>query len=72
MIEFVPKDTTSGHYMQFINGTMDIMNEFREMQEFLIVTDNASICVPFIINPIIIKREYAPVYLLPYLPKLNY
>ena len=69
---YVPKDTTSDHYIQFINGTMDIIDEFPEMQEFLIVMDNASIYAPFIIDPIIIKREYAPVYLLPYSPELNY
>ncbi|KAG1504754.1 hypothetical protein G6F47_001288 [Rhizopus delemar] len=27
----IPKGTTSGHYVQFINDVMDIMNEFPEM-----------------------------------------
>lgn len=30
----VPKGTTSGHYLNFINDTMDIMHEFPEMRGF--------------------------------------
>lgn len=30
----VPKGTTSGHYLNFINDTMDIMDEFPEMRGF--------------------------------------
>lgn len=42
---------------------MDIMNEFPEMNWVFIVMDNAPINVPEIINPMIKKRGYTPVYL---------
>jgi transposase len=67
----VPKGTTSGHYLNFINDTMDIMDEFPEMRGFFIVMDNAPIHVPDSIDPIIEKRGYKPVYLPPYSPELN-
>lgn len=60
---FVPKEATSGHYLNFINDTMDIMNEFPEMNWVFIVMNNAPINVPEIINPMIKKRGYTPVYL---------
>ncbi|KAG0929579.1 hypothetical protein G6F57_001341 [Rhizopus arrhizus] len=50
---------------------MDIINEFPEMREFHIVIDNAPIHVTSMIDPIIIKRENIPIYLLPYSPELN-
>ncbi|EIE88315.1 hypothetical protein RO3G_13026 [Rhizopus delemar RA 99-880] len=67
----VPKGTTSGHYTQFISDTMDIMDEFPEMRGFHIIMDNAPIHVPSIIDPVIIRRGYIPVYLPPYSPELN-
>ncbi|KAG0734285.1 hypothetical protein G6F57_008114 [Rhizopus arrhizus] len=67
----IPKGTTSGHYVQFINDTMDIMDEFPEMRGFHIIMDNALIHVPSIIDPVIIRRRYIPVYLPPYSPELN-
>lgn len=36
-----------------------------------IVMDNAPIHIPNLINPIIKKRGYIPVYLPPYSPELN-
>jgi hypothetical protein len=44
---------------------MDIMDEFPEMWGFHIIMDNASIHVPNIIDPVIIRRGYIPVYLPP-------
>jgi hypothetical protein len=67
----VLKGTTSGHYVQFINNTMNIVDEFPEMRGFHIIMDNAPIHVPSIINPVIIRREYIPVYFPPYSPELN-
>lgn len=67
----VPKGTTGGHYLQFLNDTMDIMDEFSEMKGYFIVMDNAPIHIPEIIDPVIIKRGYNPVYLPPYSPELN-
>ncbi|KAG2210093.1 hypothetical protein INT45_013875 [Circinella minor] len=66
-----PKGTTGAHYMHFIIDTMDIMDTFPEMQGFHIVMDNAPIHVPSMINPLIEKRGYIPVYLPPYSPELN-
>lgn len=66
-----PKGTTGAHYMHFIIDTMDIMDTFPEMQGFHIVMDNAPIHVPSMINPLIEKRGYIPVYLPSYSPELN-
>jgi hypothetical protein len=59
----IPKGTTSGHYIQFINDTMDIIGEFPEMRGFHIIMGNAPIHVPSIIDPVIIRRGYIPAYL---------
>lgn len=67
----VLKGTTGEHYLQFINDTMDIMDEFPEMKGYFIIMDNAPIHIPEMIDPIIMKRGYTPVYLPPYSPELN-
>ncbi|EIE88416.1 hypothetical protein G6F46_005632 [Rhizopus delemar] len=41
------------------------------MKGYFIITDNAPIHVPEMIDPIIMKQGYTPVYLPPYSPKLN-
>ncbi|KAG1527119.1 hypothetical protein G6F51_014307 [Rhizopus arrhizus] len=50
---------------------MDIMDTFPDMQGYHIVMDNAPIHVPAMIDPLIEKRSYIPVYLPPYSPELN-
>lgn len=67
----VPKGTTGGHYLQFLNDTMDIMDDFPEMKGYCIIMDNAPIHVPKLIDPVITKRGYTPIYLPPYSPELN-
>ncbi|KAG1450377.1 hypothetical protein G6F56_008368 [Rhizopus delemar] len=67
----MPKGTTGAHYMHFIIDTMDIMDTFPKMQGFHIVMDNAPIHIPSVIDPLIEKRGYIPVYLPPYSPELN-
>ncbi|KAG2209421.1 hypothetical protein INT47_008263 [Mucor saturninus] len=67
----VPKGTTGGHYLQFLSDTMDIMDEFPEMKGYFINMDNAPIHVPGVIDPVIVKRGYTPVYLPSYSPELN-
>ncbi|KAG1138409.1 hypothetical protein G6F37_010538 [Rhizopus arrhizus] len=57
--------------MHFIVDTMDIMDTFPDMQGYHIVMDNAPIHVPAMIDPLIEKRSYVPVYLPPYSPELN-
>lgn len=56
----VPRGTTGGHYLQFLNDAMDIMDEFPKMKGYFIVMDNAPIHVPQIIDPVIISRGYTP------------
>lgn len=34
------KGTTAGHYMQFINDALDIMDKFHKMEGVYIVVDN--------------------------------
>jgi hypothetical protein len=67
----VPNGTTGAHYMHFIVDTMDIMDAFSDMKGYHIVMDNARIHVPALIDPLIEKRGYVPVYLPPYSPELN-
>jgi transposase len=67
----VPSGTTGSHYMHFIVDTMDIMDTFPDMQRYHIVMDNAPIHVPAMIDPLIEKHGYVPVYLPPYSPELN-
>lgn len=67
----VPKGTTGGHYLQFLNDTMDIMDDFPEMKGYCIIIENAPIHVPKLIDPVITKRGYTPIYLPPYSPELN-
>lgn len=71
MAPAIPKGTTSGHYVQFISDTMDIMDEFPHMKGTHIVMDNAPIHSPQLVDPVIIERGYIPVYLPPYSPELN-
>ncbi|KAI8886883.1 hypothetical protein K501DRAFT_269461 [Backusella circina FSU 941] len=67
----VPSDTTGEHYFQFLNDTMDVMDEFPEMKGYYIIMDNAPIYVPSIIDPVVLNWGYVPVYLPPYSPELN-
>jgi transposase len=55
----------------FTNDTMDIMDEFPEMNGYFIIMDNAPIHVPEMIDPLIIKRGYTQVCLPLYSPELN-
>ncbi|KAG1032921.1 hypothetical protein G6F43_013662 [Rhizopus delemar] len=41
------------------------------MKGYFIITDNAPVHVPEMIDPIIMKQGYTPVYIPPYSPKLN-
>ncbi|CAO3675350.1 unnamed protein product [Rhizopus stolonifer] len=67
----IPKGTTVGHFVQFISDTLDIMDEFSNMKVFYIVTDNAPIHPPDVVDPVISQRGYILVYLPPYSPELN-
>ncbi|KAG1049283.1 hypothetical protein G6F43_008382 [Rhizopus delemar] len=67
----IPKGTTTGHFVQFISDTLDIMDEFPNLKGFHIVMDNALIHHHYVVDPIITQRGYIPVYLPPYSPELN-
>ncbi|GAN11558.1 hypothetical protein MAM1_0691d11127 [Mucor ambiguus] len=67
----IPKRTTSGHHLQFISDTLDIIDEFPNMKGFHIVMDNAPIHSHDIVDPVIVERGYIPVYLPPYSSELN-
>jgi hypothetical protein len=67
----VPKGTIGGHYLHFLNETMNIMDECPEMRGYFIVMDNVPIHIPEVIGPITINRDCTPVYLPPYSSELN-
>ncbi|KAG1455572.1 hypothetical protein G6F55_006995 [Rhizopus delemar] len=67
----VPKGTTGAHCMHFIIDTLDIMDNFPAMKGFHIIMDNVPIHVPEVVDPLIIKRGYVPIYLPPYSLELN-
>lgn len=67
----VPNGTTGAHYMYFTVDTMDIMDTISDIQWYYIVMDTAIIHVPALINLLIEKRGYVPVYLPPYSLELN-
>lgn len=61
----IPKGTTGSNYLQFISHTIDIMENFPEMKRFCIIMDNAPIHVPSVVDLLILKWGYIPVYLPP-------
>ncbi|CAO3684171.1 unnamed protein product [Rhizopus stolonifer] len=67
----VSSGTTDEHYLQFLNDTMDIIDEFPEMKGSSIIMDNAPIHVPDLIDSVVIRRGYVLVYLPLYSPELN-
>lgn len=65
------KGTVTGHYMKFIQKTMDEMDSIPEMKGYYIVMDNAPIHTADVIDNMITERGYKCVYLPPYSPELN-
>jgi hypothetical protein len=66
-----PKGTVTGHYILFLQKTMNCMDQFPEMKGFYIVMDNAPIHTADEIEEMISKRGYRSIYLPPYSPELN-
>ena len=66
-----PKGTVTGHYILFLQKTMNCMDQFPEMKGFYIVMDNAPIHTADEIEEMIPKRGYRSTYLPPYSPELN-
>ncbi|KAG1473352.1 hypothetical protein G6F56_000999 [Rhizopus delemar] len=50
---------------------MDIMDGFPEMKGYCISMDTAPIHVPKVIDSVILRKGYTPIYLPPYSPELN-
>ncbi|KAG1150146.1 hypothetical protein G6F37_011268 [Rhizopus arrhizus] len=65
------KGTVTGHYMNFIQKTMDEMDCIPEMKGYYIVMDNAPIHIPNEIDTMVTERGYKCIYLPPYSPELN-
>jgi hypothetical protein len=66
-----PKGTVTGHYILFLQKTMNLMDQFPEMKGFYIVMDNAPIHTADEIEEMISNRGYRSIYLPPYSPELN-
>ncbi|KAG1038190.1 hypothetical protein G6F43_012730 [Rhizopus delemar] len=69
--EDVPKGTTSGDYMRFIQETLNILDKYDQMRGFYFIMDNAPIHkqIEDMLNER--NRDYKCVFLPPYSPELN-
>ncbi|GAA5814508.1 hypothetical protein MFLAVUS_008005 [Mucor flavus] len=68
-----PTGTTTGHYLRFLNDTLDIMDKQDSMKDFYLIMDNAPIHTSKAIEQAVKRRnrDYKCVYLPPYSPELN-
>lgn len=67
----VLRGTVTGHYLVFLEKTMDEIDCLPEMKGHYIVVDNASIHTAKEIDELITRRGCKPIYLPPYSPELN-
>jgi hypothetical protein len=65
------KGTVTGHYMKFLEKSMDEMDQYPELKGHYIVMDNAPIHTADQIDEMITARGYRSIYLPPYSPELN-
>lgn len=65
------KGTVTGHFLKFLEKTMDEMDYFPELKGYYIVMDNAPIHTAAQIDEMIVERGYRSIYLPPYSPELN-
>ncbi|CEP07115.1 hypothetical protein, partial, partial [Parasitella parasitica] len=65
------KGTVTGHYLKFLEKTMDEMDCFPELKGYYIVMDNAPIHTAGQIDEMMVARGYRSIYLPPYSPELN-
>lgn len=63
--------TRTGHYLEFLKGTLDQLDRFPELKRFYLVVDNAPIHTHDDIDNLVTSRGYRCIYLPPYLPELN-
>lgn len=65
------KGTATGHYMLFLQKTMNFMDQYPRDEGIYTVMDNALIHTADDIDEMISKRGYKSIYLPPYSPELN-
>ena len=63
--------TVTGHYINFIKSTLDVLDNHEEFKGHYIVIDNAPIHTSKDIERYITSRGYGCIYLPPYSPELN-
>ncbi|KAG1468807.1 hypothetical protein G6F56_003624 [Rhizopus delemar] len=63
--------TVTGHYMNFISSTLDVMDRHEQFKENYLIMDNVSIRTSDSIRKFIESHEYRCVYLPPYSPEIN-
>lgn len=67
----VLKGTVTGHYLVFLEKTMDVIDCLPEMKGHYIVVDNAFIHTAKETYELITRRGYTPIYFPPCSPELN-
>lgn len=65
------KRTATGHYLHFIQKTLDEMDQFEELKGFYLVMDNAPIHIADKIKEVVKERGHKRVYFSPCSPGLN-
>ncbi|GAN06739.1 conserved hypothetical protein [Mucor ambiguus] len=66
------RGTVTGHYFNFLNDTMDVMDKFPDVfKDNYLIMDNTPIHINEDIKSVIEGRGYRCVYLPPYSPELN-
>lgn len=63
-------ETSSAHFMSYLNSTIDCLNR-NGSHGYYLVMDNAAIHKPVVIRALIKERGYKCIYLLAYFPFLN-
>lgn len=64
--------TSTGHYLNFLRGTLDQLDKYPELKGFYLVMDNAPIHNhEEIVDTLITSRGYRRIYLPPYSPERN-
>lgn len=41
-----PKSTTTGHYLKFINDTLNIVDKYENLKGFILLPIKCTLCVP--------------------------
>jgi hypothetical protein len=63
--------TRTGHYLEFLKGTLSQLDGFPELKGFYLIMDNISIHTHEGIDNLITNRGFKCIYPPPYSPRLN-